>query len=203
MTPQPAPMPTAHLVSLLERWRNGDRPAGNELFDNVQRRLQHFAHQMLRLQPAVHARAETADLLQQSCVRLIQALKQVTPTSRQHFRNLAYLNVRRELKTLARRIQGRAPQPLPKDAALYAPGTTEDELKDLEKWTEFYEAVEQLSEKDVELFELRYFEAKEWEEIAEELGVHERTARKRWACILIALRKAVGNWTPPTDDLPA
>jgi RNA polymerase sigma factor (sigma-70 family) len=189
------------MASLVERWRAGDRAAGDELFDYTQSRLQRFAKQMLRLHSDVHAEVETADLIQQCCVRLIKALRAIIPTSMDHFRNLAYMQVRRELIDLAHSITRY--QPLPAQVEPVAPGTSKADVEDLQNWAAFYEAVDQLSEEDRRLFDLRFSEGRTWAEIAGELGVHEDTARKRWARLLIALRKAVGNWMPPTDDRPA
>jgi RNA polymerase sigma-70 factor, ECF subfamily len=203
MTAQPASLHTAHMVSLVEHWRAGDKAAGEELFEYVQQRLQHFAQQMLRYNRDVRTQVETADLVQQSCVRLLQALQRVTPTSMAHFRNVAYQHVRWELRSLAARFQGRRAQPLPEHVEPVAPGTTPEEQEDLEKWAAFYEAVGKLPEKDRTLFDLRFFEGLKWAEIADELGIHERNARERWARVLIALRKAVGDWLPPADELPA
>ena len=202
MTPHPSSLHTADMVSLVERWRAGDRAAGEELFDYVQRRLQHFTRPMLRRNPDVRAQVETADLVQQSCVRLMQALKQVVPTSMDHFRNVAYQHVRWELINLANHVRGRTFQPLPEDVEPVAPGTTRDEIASLEKWSAFYEAVNRLPEEDRTLFDLRFFEGLNWAEIARELGVHPDTPRKRWARLLIAPRNEAGDWVPATDEVP-
>ena len=65
---------TEQLHPLLARWQQGDRQAADELLRRVGVRLESLARGMLRRFPAVHGQAETGDVVQESCIRLLNAL---------------------------------------------------------------------------------------------------------------------------------
>src|SRR5437868_4264812 len=111
----PAPhsaLRTEHLPDLLARWRQGDRAAADELIRRVAPRLEVLARQMLRRFPAVRGQQQTADVVQEASLRLLNALRAITPESTAHFFNLASLNVRRYLLELARQFRQGMPLPL-------------------------------------------------------------------------------------------
>jgi RNA polymerase sigma-70 factor (ECF subfamily) len=68
---------TSQLLSLLDRMRAGALGADDELFRHMGGRLERLARKMLRGFPAVRRWEQTADVLQQASLRLLQALQTV------------------------------------------------------------------------------------------------------------------------------
>jgi RNA polymerase sigma-70 factor (ECF subfamily) len=68
---------TSQLLPLLDRMRAGAPGADDELFRHMGGRLERLARKMLRGFPAVRRWEQTADVLQQASLRLLQALRLV------------------------------------------------------------------------------------------------------------------------------
>src|SRR5271157_4662960 len=97
---------TSQLHRLLERFRNGDRAAWEELHQHVGGRLEALAHRMLRGFPEVRRFESTGDVLQNATLRLLRALREVRPGSVHEFFGLAGVQLRRELLDLKRHYCG-------------------------------------------------------------------------------------------------
>src|SRR5215813_10970385 len=116
-----APEPnTLWLHDRVERLRDGDRDAGNELLQAVAGRMERLARRMLRDFPKVRPGADTGDVVNGAMLRVINALRDVRPGSTREFAGLAALQVRRELLDLARyhSVRGagaRLPEPRTED----------------------------------------------------------------------------------------
>jgi RNA polymerase sigma-70 factor (ECF subfamily) len=184
----------------VERLRDGDRAAREEMLRAVHARLERLARKMLRRFPDVGRWEETGDLLQNAVLRLLHALQQVAPTSVRDFFGLAAEQMRRELLDLARHYRTRricgpshaadpggtqsgGPMPDPT-----APGADGD---DLEKWSAFHEAVDRLPAEQREVVGLLYYHGWTQAEAAEQLGVSKRTVQRHWAAALLALHDLV------------
>jgi RNA polymerase sigma factor (sigma-70 family) len=200
--PQPSSLRTEHLHSLLARWQQGERQAADELIRRVGHRLECLARGMLRCYPTVRAREQTADVLQEASLRLLKALREVTPENTKHFFNLASQQIRFHLLDLARRYRQGAPQPLHEHAEPVATGTGTAEVEELERWQALHEAVGELPKEQGEVFGFRFYQGWTWPEIAGLLQVNEKTARRHWNRACIALRKALGGWMPPDEEVP-
>jgi RNA polymerase sigma-70 factor (ECF subfamily) len=198
------PVDTLQLQLCVERWRAGDQEAADSLFRAVGQRLEHMARKMLHRFPAVRARADTGDVLQGSLVRLLHTLRRVQPGSLRHFFNLAAVHVRRELLDLARhfRAVGLVPHPsgdpttgsAGADALRAAVAPGEDD--DFDLWCRFHEAVERLPDDEREVLDLMFYHRWTQGQIAELLGVHERTVRRRWQSACLRLNEWVGEKLP-------
>jgi RNA polymerase sigma-70 factor (ECF subfamily) len=158
---------------------------------------------MLRRYPAVRDRADTGDVLQGSLVRLLPTLRRIQPESMRHFFNLAAVHVRRELRDLARHFRSLKFGPpdagdRTADRAAASLGTAEapTEDDDIELWCRFHEAVEQLPDDEREVVGLMFYHGWKQAQIAEVLGVHERTVRRRWHSACLRLHKLVGENLP-------
>jgi len=97
---------TVQLQHWMERIRQGDAEARNELVKSVCRRLEILAHQLLGQYPRVRRWADTGDVLQGSLMRLLRALDEVQINSLADFLGLATTQIRRELIDLARACNG-------------------------------------------------------------------------------------------------
>jgi RNA polymerase sigma-70 factor (ECF subfamily) len=198
------PVDTVWLQQCVERWRAGDREAADCLFRGVGQRLEHIARKMLRGFPAVRERVDTGDVLQGSVLRLLNSLQRVQPESMRHFFNLAAVHVRRELLDLARHFSAEGFVPRASgdpttdssnaDSLQAAEAPAEDD--DFDLWCRFHEAVERLPEDEREVVGLMFYHGWTQAQIAELLGVNERTVRRRWQSACLRLNKLVGDKLP-------
>ncbi len=186
----PSSLHTEHLARLLERMRQGDRAAAEELIRRAGDRLTRLSRQMLRQFPTVRAQEQTGDVLQEATLRLLAALRQATPDSTRAFFALAAQHIRFHLLDLARCYRHGIPRPLhehPEPVAADA---------DLECWEALHEAVGQLPAPLREVFSLRFYHGWSWPRIAELLNVHERTARRHWIEAGVTLTAALAGRVP-------
>ncbi len=62
------------------------------------------------------------------------------------------------------------------------------------EWTEFHEQVDNLPDKEKEVFSLRWYDGLTFAEIGQVLDVTDRTAKRRWRSSCVILYKAMqGN----------
>jgi RNA polymerase sigma-70 factor (ECF subfamily) len=198
--PDPS-LETAELQQFVRRWQDGDAAAADALFRAIAERLEHLARRMLRGYPNVRPWVDTADVLQGTVCRLLATLRKLQPPSTRDFFNLAANHVRRELIDLARRYARRErPQAFgsggssPSSSAPADPAAVAAD--DIELWTRFHEAVEELPAEEREVFGLCFYHAWTQQQIAELLGVNERTIRRRWHAACRELNRKVGGQLP-------
>jgi RNA polymerase sigma-70 factor (ECF subfamily) len=195
---------TTELQDLVDRIRSGDRRAADDLITRSAERLEALARKMLRDFPAVRQWEQTGDVMQNALQRLLRTLREVRPDSVSGFFRLAARAVRQELLDLARRYTGPNGRPvhherLPENSS-EAPiqrAETPAEVRNLERWAAFHEAVGRLPDEDRELMELGYYQGLSKEEMARLLGVDERTVRRWWNR---AVRRIVAELG---DDIPS
>jgi len=178
---------TTELQDLVDRIRTGDRRAADDLITRSAERLEALARKMLRDFPVVRRWEETGDVLQNALQRLLNTLRQVRPDSVAGFFQLAARAVRQELLDLARRYTGplspAAHHESLTDSSAGSPphqAATPAEVRNLERWAAFHEAVGRLPDADRELIELGFYQGLSKEEIARLIGVDQRTVRRRW-----------------------
>ena len=182
---------TFQLDGCVCRWRRGDRAAADELLRAASARLERLARSMLRGFPAVRGWAETADVLTGACLRLLAALRSVEPADTREFFALAGLQVRRELLGLARACSRKAAVGLD---GVPEPADTGDE--NLELWCEFHEAVDGLPAAEREVVGLVFYHGWQHKQVAELLGVSERTVGRYWAAASRRIADALGGRFP-------
>jgi RNA polymerase sigma factor (sigma-70 family) len=195
---------TTELQDLVDRIRAGDRRAADDLINRSAERLEALSRKMLRDYPVVRRWEQTGDVLQNALQRLLNTLRQVRPDSVSGFFQLAARSVRQELLDLARRYTGPLSQAAHHDSLpdgssgfplnhLAAPA----DVRNLERWAAFHEAVGRLPDADRELIELGFYQGLSKEEIARLLGVDERTIRRRWRGATRRIANDLG------DDIPS
>ncbi|MBY0514838.1 MAG: sigma-70 family RNA polymerase sigma factor [Gemmataceae bacterium] len=188
---------TLWLHDRVGRVRAGDRAAADELVRAVSARLERLARRMLHDFPGVRAAADTADVLQGALVRLVNALRELRPDSTRDFVSLAALQVRRELIDLARHFAARGHGrhvPDPMTAEFMA--TEADSPADLELWTRFHEAVEELPAEEREVVGLLFYHGYTRGQAALLLGVSERTVYRWWDAACLRLNERLGGQLP-------
>jgi RNA polymerase sigma-70 factor (ECF subfamily) len=186
---------TSQLLGLLDRMRDGDRAAADELFRRSGERLERLARKMLRGFPAVRRWERTSDVLQNASLRLLQALRKVCPDSTRAFFALAGKHIRYELMDLKRRYQA-ANAMHQTDGVAGNSGTLEYEpvdpapgLDELEKWGAFHRQIDALPEEERAVVDLHFYQGLSKVEAAEILGMHLRKAQRLWNAALLRLRR--------------
>src|SRR5258707_967303 len=126
---------TTSLHELIARFQAGDNSALHTLIRRTEQRLSLFVRRMLARFPAVRAKEQTDDILQNALIRLTRALQQETPRSVKEFFGLATVKIQRELLDLARRHARRRAVGLKGD-----PPDQADDSSELDRWTALHEA---------------------------------------------------------------
>src|SRR5262249_14721362 len=170
---------TSQLQGLLDRLAAGDLSAREELISRAYDRLRRLARKMLRKFPHVGDFEESSDVLHNCLPRLIRALEAVPPASVAQFFALASRQMHWELLDMAKRYAGRAAprgeqvSARASEGAQNAEPATNGSPSVLASWTEFHRAVESLSEKERDVFDLLYYQELSHAEAAALLHVSE------------------------------
>lgn len=186
------------MQQLLGRAGSGDAAAINALLNHTCDRLTILTRRMLGDFQRVRRWAETADVLQNALVRLVNALRDVKPQSPREFLALATLQIRRELIDLARQYygphgiganydskvakDGSGPQ-MPEKADL------SHEPSSLAQWSELHQHIDALPEEEREVVGLVFYQGMEQAEAAAVLSVSVRTLQRRWHAALCKLHR--------------
>jgi RNA polymerase sigma factor (TIGR02999 family) len=178
----------------LQRWRAGDAEALERLLPFVYADLRRIARGMLRSAPG-HPTLQTTALVHDVLLRLLdRAPGDFQDTS--HLLNASARMMRQVLVDRARRNasakRGGGWLRDEFEAALELPIPDRTDLAELDQALDELESVH---ERMARVVELRYFVGLEVEEIANALGINERTARRDWV--------AAREWLRDRLDLPA
>jgi RNA polymerase sigma factor (sigma-70 family) len=188
---------TIALQECLDRWREGDRAAADDLIRLVMHRLQKLARRMTRGFPNVRGTADTDDVLQNSLLRLLRTLRKLRPRTTRDFFNLAAVHIRRELIDLARRAKRKHTVSLdPADSrtvGMAEPAAPDDAGPEADRWVRFHEAVDRLPIEEREVVGLVFYHGWTQDQIAELFGVDQRTVRRRWKAACERLRTIAGE----------
>jgi RNA polymerase sigma-70 factor (ECF subfamily) len=180
---------TVHLQRCLDRLRDGDLAAREELLSKACERLSRLAKKMLRQERRVGRWEDSDDVLQNALMRLHRALEEVHPSSVRDFFRLAAAQIRRELIDLARHYYGAEGQGAHHASVAHLPGAPEAppehggstyEPRKLAMWTEFHRQINQLPAETQEVFDLLWYQGLTQMEVANLLEVSERTIQRRW-----------------------
>ena len=162
---------------LLQKWRDGDREAENELFARVFPNLRRLAHYLMKGERRGHPLQPT-ELVTQIYQTLVRA-KDRDWRNRRHFFAIAARAMRRHLIDIAR---GRTSADivgleatlefLPADSVKFDQAIAVDRL--LEQLAAF-------NPEWCELVELKYFLGLTDEEVAETMGIKLRTMQRMWS----------------------
>jgi RNA polymerase sigma factor (sigma-70 family) len=190
---------TNRLRGCLQRIRQGDNSALNELIALASKRLQVLAHRMLRDFPRVQRWAQTDDVLQSALIRLCRALEQVKPATVRDFFGLATTQIRRELLDLARHFSGPEGTAAHHESRVAEPGEVQPESDKsdlthepgaLADWREFHDQIAALPDEQREVFGLIFYQGITQEDAADVLEVAVRTVQRRWQSALLTLHRA-------------
>jgi RNA polymerase sigma-70 factor (ECF subfamily) len=197
---------TMQLHGWVERIRQGDRAAPDELLRHVGERLRLLAQRMLLGYRDLKRWIDTDDVFQNALVRLLRALEAVTPPSTREFFGLVSLQLRRELIDLARRWRGKMETSLDGSwsggsgvrAGHRDPRDSTHEPSRLAEWAEFHQHIEALPEEERAVVDLIFYQGLAQAEAADLLGISVRTLQRRWNAALLRLHPLVNGQQPPT-----
>jgi RNA polymerase sigma-70 factor (ECF subfamily) len=159
-------------------------------------RLRRLARRMLKDYPAVRRQVESGDVLHPALMRLHRALAEVSPQSSKRFWNLAAMKIRQELLGLARAYAEKPRAITPKQNSSDAEdvlGKQPDAIGEpgsLDDWTRFHQLIDQLEEKEREVFHLVWYDWLTQQQAADLLGVSVRTVRRLW----LSARLKIARW---------
>jgi RNA polymerase sigma factor (TIGR02999 family) len=172
--------PRAHEVTeILREWCGGDREAAERLFPLVYDELKRQARIFLNRERKDHTLQPTA-LVHEAYLRLVDQAN-LKVENRTHFFGIASRLMRQILVDHARRKnaekRGGAAQRLSLDDVEIAPELAAGDVLVLH---EALEQLESLDERKAQVVEMRFFGGMKEDEIAEVLGVNEKTVRRDW-----------------------
>jgi RNA polymerase sigma-70 factor (ECF subfamily) len=201
---------TTQLQSLLDRVREGDDLARQELVGCAYERLRLLAkrifHQDFPRLTRLHA---TDSILHETALRLLRALQEVQPSSVRDFLSFAAVQMRRVLLDLARRQtladriirqggsgrgdEGQSGQP-------YEAAIDTDDPARLAAWTEFHRTVDELSQQEREIFELIWYHGLTQAEVAKLLELAPKAVSRCWIRVRLKLADSVRAVCPDSPS---
>ena len=183
------------MTELIHRAERGDFEAADRLFAAMYVELRRLARARLR-GGGRNTLLDTSSLVHESYLRFAQA-RQLQLQDRVHFMRWAGRVMRSVIVDFARRRQterrggGKANVRLTTGIGVAPPG--ESEILRL------HDALEEMAARDrhmADIVEMRYFGGMTESEIAEAVGVNERTVRRDWEKARLFLREALGARAP-------
>lgn len=157
------------------------------LFPDYSDMLLRLTRRMFHQFPTLRRWEQTDDIFQNAMIRLHKSLKDCKIESKEHFLNLAKLQIRRVLLDLARKYKSEKnfaanhyTDALNPELAHGIVNNQPDPQEDLDPWIELHIQIEGLPEDLREIVDLIWYESLPIEKAAKRLQISERTARRRW-----------------------
>jgi RNA polymerase sigma factor (sigma-70 family) len=188
---------TGQLRLLVERLRQGDPTAREELLERAYQRLRRLARALLhRSFPDLRGRHDADSIAHDAWVRLRQALETTEPPSLADFFGLAAHKVRQVLLDVVERQRLRDDRERlddDRDPDPGAPDTTHEPAA-LAVWTEFHRRVERLPDLERRVFELHHYLGLSQAEVARLLDLHPRKVSYLWVAATDRLADGLQPW---------
>jgi RNA polymerase sigma factor (TIGR02999 family) len=167
------------ITEILHEWCNGDKSAADRLFPLVYDELKRQARLFLNRERADHTLQPTA-LVHEAYLRLVEQTV-LTAANRRHFFGIASRLMRQILVDHARGYKaekrGGAARRFSLDEIEFLPEQTAGDLLSL---NDALEKLEALDTRKARVVDMRFFGGLKETEIAEILGVTEKTVRRDW-----------------------
>jgi RNA polymerase sigma-70 factor (ECF subfamily) len=205
MIDNPNERTTVRLQKCLDRARNGETAAQEELIQIAWKRLLYLTAKMFRGYPLLRRFEDTDDIFQKAMMRFWESLKRTAAGSLREFFGRASLEIRRTLRDLTRHHfgpeRGGGKQAVEiDDATVDRPALTAPDMSpnELTVWEDFHTAIEELSAELREVFELIWYHELIHVEVAQLVGVSVRTVQTRWREARLEVFDKLGGKLPPT-----
>jgi RNA polymerase sigma factor (sigma-70 family) len=192
---------------LIERLRNKESKAREELIAYTLERLQKLTRRMFRKYPGLKTLEETDDIVQKLVIRLHRMLNELVPENTAAFFRLASQNIRWVLYDLAKSSASKYRPLNSSDLASNDPKNDhrqavapEGEPSSLIEWADFYGKINQLPEENRQIFDLLWFQGLSQIEAAKALNMPTRTFTRKWTETKLLIRVLMHNQGPPGED---
>lgn len=170
---------THEITSILEEWKNGDRSAIDRLYPLVYEELKRQARGYLSNERSGHTLQPTA-LVNEAYLRLV-GINKLQWEDRAHFFAVSAMTMRRILVDHARKIAADKRGGNLKRLTLGNLQIAEDrKTTDLLELEDALVRFEKMEERKAKVIELRFYGGLNQKEIAEFLGVTEKTVQRDW-----------------------
>ena len=208
---------TIQMQSALDRLNAGDRSAKDDVIAVANDRLTKLSRAIFRGEFGSLGDTEgTVDVWHEAFFKLHKALDEIFPATPREFFGLAARNIRWTLLDMVRKAQGRKPKEDAGDSAAKPPrrpktfldggagdgilgqvadGDSIDPV-DLVAWTEFHEAVQGLTKKYREVFDLVYYQGLTQQKVADTIGINVRTVKRYWLSAKLELVRKLDGRMP-------
>ncbi len=178
---------SAQLISLIQRWADGDESVRDALFQSLSPMMTNLARQQLNRHGG-QLSLESRDLANEASIRLLTLLNR--PASQPHMVRLVAKMIRATCVDLARERSAAKRSGQQVSLSLAGPiGEAPLDLLDLDH------AIAQLAKRDplaAEVTELRFFSGLSESETGEVLEVSRATVTRKWKFARLFLRRALG-----------
>jgi RNA polymerase sigma factor (sigma-70 family) len=206
---QQASEQTQAIESWVQRLKEGDAEAREQLLQLASDRLLHLTRRIKKDFARIARWEETDDIFQQAVLRLYTAMESVELQSATHFLRLAAQQIRRQLIDLSRSYYG--PQGAARHHASQAgfgddnesPGrhafeaaeVSQDPQK-MQEWSEFHQLIEDLNDDERAVVDLLWYHGMSQEDAAALLEVSLKTVKRRWRSARLSLHDKLGGELP-------
>ncbi|MCA9186627.1 MAG: sigma-70 family RNA polymerase sigma factor [Pirellulaceae bacterium] len=195
----------------VERLRDGDTTAREELLNVACARLMHLTRQIKRGFERVGRWEQTEDVFQRASMRLYRSLEKVELNDAQHFLRLAAQQIRRELIDLSRSYGGpeglganhysqagveRRDEYAGRAAFAFDPAELSLDPQKMQEWSEFHQLIDGLPEQERTVVDLLWYHGLSQEDAARLMDVSVRTVRRTWRSARLALHEKLGGSLP-------
>lgn len=175
--------PVGELSRLLERWKQGDARAGEEVVSLTYAELRRVARGFVRRERAGHS-LQTTGLLHEAYVRLLRKGPGSADTRDAFFRLMAAEMRRRLIDHARRRLAekrggGVVHEPL-RSSAVTSPAAGDDPEPMLERLDQALEELDRTYPRAARVVQLRFIGGLTTEEAAEQLGLSPGTVKRDW-----------------------
>ena len=200
---------TIAIQQYIARLQAGDKEVRGQLIQMAYERLQRMARKMKRDYDRLNRWEQTDDILQNASLRLYEALSDVAIADERHFYRLAALQLRRELIDMCRHYHGpqgqganhqtqmrveQADSSAPPPAFEQAEVTTDPQQ--MQAWGDFHRTVEELPDREREVFDMLWYHDLTQEEAAEILGISSRQVKRIWRSAKLHLHDKLQGESP-------
>ncbi len=190
-----------HTTTQLQAWLvRDDDESFNNLIAALESRLRDCVQRMLGKYPIVRPQHETGDVLHQALIELPHAFRMAavrTQTAEaktgKDFLMFAAELIRHNLLDLAKKHRVRSTVPLPPDSVLMGPDPCAGDPVKLGEMIDLHEATAKLSGELKEVLHLIFYVGLSQNEAAEQLGITDRTVRKRLLLAKLQLSEMLGG----------
>jgi len=208
---QPLSEQTQAIESWVQKLKEGDDGAREQLLQLAADRLLHLTRRIKKDFAGIARWEETEDVFQQATLKLYTAMEFVELESATHFLRLAAQQIRRQLIDLSRSYYG--PQgigrnhasqagfadgsknPSPGQYAFEAAEVSLDPQKVLE-WSDFHQLIEDLDPEERTIVDLLWYHGMGQEDAAGLLNVSLKTVKRRWRSAKLNLYDKLGGEMP-------